>query len=127
ENFGGDVSGLEHEGLGAVLSGCARHGGALRRRRSVLLVTSRRGGRLRQREQGHHERKREANQHQFFHTGTPFGRNYSRRNALDVRFLRSAPATGDTEDLVFGMKQVCSLGTPWVKHRAKTGDVKQLV
>src|SRR5438094_2694481 len=75
--------------------------------------------------QGHDECKRERNQHQFFHTGTSFGKNYSRRNALDVRFLRSAPATGDTEDLVFGMKQVCSLGTPWVKHRAKTRPIRK--
>src|SRR5207248_5249648 len=62
---------------------------------------------------------------EFLHTGTPFGKNYSRRNALDVRFLRSAPATGDTEDSVFGMKQVCSLGTPWVKHRAKTRPIRK--
>src|SRR5439155_4153509 len=36
-DFCGHVSSLEHEGLRAVLSGCARHGGALRRRNCGVL------------------------------------------------------------------------------------------
>jgi len=43
-----------------------------------------------------------------------------------VRFLRSAPATGDTEDLVFGMKQVCSLATVWVKQASRVRRARSL-
>src|SRR5204863_5092638 len=37
ENFGADVSSLEHEGVCAVLSGCARYGAAIRRRNCRVL------------------------------------------------------------------------------------------
>src|SRR5213593_1518671 len=37
ENFGSDFAGFEHESLRAVLSGCARHGAALRRRNCRVL------------------------------------------------------------------------------------------
>src|SRR6478752_2521552 len=41
EDFGGDVSGLEHESLGAVLSGRPRHGGTVWRGRCPFLFASR--------------------------------------------------------------------------------------
>src|SRR5712692_7188329 len=60
--------------------------------RGFLLHLARLSGFLSQREQRHHERERERNQHQFFHSGTPFGWSTLAKRYWSRPSLRSAPA-----------------------------------
>src|SRR5712692_7801668 len=88
--------------------------------RGFLLHLARLSGFLSQREQRHHERERERNQHQFFHSGTPLGWSTLAKRYWSSPSLRSAPAMSARKVVVFGMEQVCSLAMLPVKRIAES-------
>src|SRR5712692_9413913 len=69
--------------------------------RGFLLHLARLSGFLSQREQRHQERERERNQHQFFHSGTPFEWSTLAKRYWSRPSLRSAPAMSGAEDCGF--------------------------